>query len=166
MYIQASELNLLNRLEGAQAGESEIVDVAILPVFAEERPLLGLAGLIDWRCHGLLSKLIRDETFSGHTFETVLLPVKRISCLWRVVLLGLGECLQFSPAVAERAAEKIIDISEKLQAQRVLCSLPGERWGNEIPKALFLALKANLAASSNSWWIVADRKQVAEFGDA
>src|SRR5690606_19534990 len=39
------------------------VELGLVPVFADERPLVGLAGLIDWRSSGRLSAVLRSGFF-------------------------------------------------------------------------------------------------------
>jgi Cytosol aminopeptidase family, N-terminal domain len=66
-------------------------DTLVLPVFKDDRPLRGAAGLADWRLCGRLSKLLRDNKASADAGETMLLPPGRRLKFQRVFWFGLGE---------------------------------------------------------------------------
>src|SRR5436190_1879228 len=65
---------LLDGVDDGSAGARRRVDLAVLPFFEDERPLQGLAGLVDWRIGGGLSALLRAGFCTGATGEAVLLP--------------------------------------------------------------------------------------------
>jgi hypothetical protein len=65
-------------------------DTLLLPIFEDERPLRGAAGLCDWRLGGRLSRLIKARRASGVRGETVMMPVGRRLRFGRLVLFGLG----------------------------------------------------------------------------
>ena len=56
-----------------------------------ERPLQGLAGVLDWRFHGQISKYIRSNAISGKSGECVYLPVQKNNRLYHIILLGGGQ---------------------------------------------------------------------------
>jgi hypothetical protein len=62
----------------------------IATAFMNERPLQGLAGLLDWRLGGAISSFVRRGTFSGSPGENVYFPVKRGERGFHVFLLGGG----------------------------------------------------------------------------
>lgn len=66
-------------------------DCLALPVFLDERPLRGAAGLADWRLCGRLSRLLVAERISGGAGETLLFPPGRRLRFRRLVWFGLGE---------------------------------------------------------------------------
>ena len=49
----------------------------VVTCYQNERPLAGLAGLLDWRFHGALSRCLRQGAFSGKPGECVYFPVTR-----------------------------------------------------------------------------------------
>lgn len=68
------------RLSFAEAGLASLdaltgVEAACLFVFEDERPLRGLAGYVDWRLCGGLSKILREGRFVGAAGDALLFPV-------------------------------------------------------------------------------------------
>jgi len=72
-------------------------DVAVVPLFAGERPLRDTAGRIDWRLCGRLSHLFAARRLDGASGEAVLVPGGGGVRARLVLGLGLGE----RPAVAD-----------------------------------------------------------------
>jgi hypothetical protein len=65
-------------------------DALLLPIFEDERPLRGAAGLCDWRLCGRLSRLLKKHKASGGKGETLLMPPGKRLRFGRLVLFGLG----------------------------------------------------------------------------
>ena len=70
----------------------------LLPIFEDERPLRGAAGLCDWRLCGRLSRLLRSKRASGARGETVLMPPGRRLGFGRLLLFGLGPSRDYDEA--------------------------------------------------------------------
>jgi len=66
-------------------------DTLLLPIFADERPLRGAAGLCDWRLCGRLSRLLRSARATGIQGESLLMPPGRRLRFGRLMLFGLGD---------------------------------------------------------------------------
>ena len=66
-------------------------DTLVLPVFRDDRPLRGAAGLADWRLCGRLSRLLRGNRATANEGETMLLPPGRRLKFQRVMWFGLGD---------------------------------------------------------------------------
>ena len=66
-------------------------DCLVLPVFKEDRPLRGAAGLADWRLCGRLSRLLKANRANADAGETMMLPPGRRLRFQRVMWFGLGE---------------------------------------------------------------------------
>ncbi len=66
-------------------------DLLVLGCCVEERPLRGIAGLVDWRLNGWLSRLLAGARFSGRFGEQLLFPVGHRVGPRRALLAGLGE---------------------------------------------------------------------------
>lgn len=62
----------------------------LLLVRPEDRPLRGLAGLVDWRLLGELSRLLRRALFEGRAGESLLTVAGRRLPARRIFLYGLG----------------------------------------------------------------------------
>ncbi len=100
-------------------------DILIVAAFADERPLEGLAGLIDWRLCGVLSRWRLGGFSTGELGERVLYPPGRRLSHPQLLLMGLGPRAEFRAdrafAVARAAAETAVGLS----AERVTTGLLG-----------------------------------------
>ncbi|GEM_PF-2870910 len=155
-----------------------LADVGIVPVFADERPLQGLGGHLDWRCSGYLSELIRTGMCSGDVGDALLLPGRRGLPTKRLVLFGSGPRARYDDRAAEALAVRLIDVARGLRARDVLLALPAQsrdRARTEVFFSAFLAavctpIGGQMSAGSLStgprrspmqWWIVAEPDMVA-----
>lgn len=71
-------------------------DCLVLPVFKDDRPLRGAAGLADWRLCGRLSRLIKGDRASADAGETMMLPPGRRLRFARLLWFGLGDAKGYS----------------------------------------------------------------------
>jgi len=73
-------------------------DTLLLPIFEDERPLRGAAGLCDWRLCGRLSRLLKKHKASGSRGETLLMPPGKRLRFGRLMLFGLGPSRDYDEA--------------------------------------------------------------------
>ena len=66
-------------------------DTLVLPVFKDDRPLRGAAGLADWRLCGKLSRLLKSSRATAEAGETMMLPPGRRLKFKRVMWFGMGD---------------------------------------------------------------------------
>jgi hypothetical protein len=59
--------------------------------YENERPLQGLAGLMDWRFHGAISRCLKAGAISGKAGECVYFPVTRNGQTYHLILVGAGK---------------------------------------------------------------------------
>jgi hypothetical protein len=115
-------------LDGVREFETEPdrirVELGLVPVFLDERPLLGLAGYIDWRTSGRLSAVLRSGFFTGAVGEQLLMPGERRIPVDRLVLVGAGGRAEFDEARARELAVRCMEIATGLSAATVLFALP------------------------------------------
>ncbi|MEM7155163.1 MAG: M17 family peptidase N-terminal domain-containing protein [Myxococcota bacterium] len=124
-----------------EAGETaHTVDLVVLPCFEDERPLQGLAGLIDWRLGGRVSTLVRDGFCTGKAGETVLMPAGRILPMQRVVVLGLGPSDAFDRSAAEALGERMVAMIEGIGPTDVMVAMPGRVADRTVVEAVFNGL--------------------------
>jgi hypothetical protein len=71
-------------------------DCLVLPVFRDDRPLRGAAGLADWRLCGRLSRLIKANRATADAGESIMLPPGRRLRWKRVMWFGLGDAKGYS----------------------------------------------------------------------
>jgi hypothetical protein len=67
------------------------VDSASLFVFQDERPLKGLAGYLDWRLCGSLSRILFEGRFTGVEGDALLFPTWGRLSFGRVFCFGAGK---------------------------------------------------------------------------
>ena len=78
-------------------------DVAVAGFFADDRPLRGGAGRLDWRLCGRVSDLLLAGRMAGERGEAVLVPAMGVIAAQRVLVLGLGARADFSVVAAQHA---------------------------------------------------------------
>jgi hypothetical protein len=75
-----------------------------------ERPLLGLAGRLDWRFHGAISQYLKAGAISGKLGECAYLPVA-LPLLpertYHLILVGLGAS-QETPALNSAMVQRLV----------------------------------------------------------
>lgn len=64
-------------------------------LFENERPLQGLAGLLDWRFQGALSQKLKSGFVTGKEGECTYLPIERNGTVYHLILLGGGPVSSF-----------------------------------------------------------------------
>jgi hypothetical protein len=104
-------------------------DCLALPVFKDDRPLRGAAGLADWRLCGRLSRLITSNRASGGTGEALLLPPGRRLRFQRVMWFGLGESKGYSEDRFKKDLAWIIDVVTRAGVADWALQLPGRASG-------------------------------------
>jgi hypothetical protein len=99
-------------------------DVAVVPLFAGERPLRGAAGRVDWRLCGRLSHLLAAGRLVGAIGEAVLIPGGGGMSAPRVIGVGAGERDPIDAALFQRWVEDALARARGLSARRAVIALP------------------------------------------
>jgi hypothetical protein len=76
-------------------------------VASDERPLTGLAGLVDWRLTARLSKLVRGGQLTGEAGEAVLTSPGPRLAFRKMFLFGIGPSDQSDEQLQSRVAEAL-----------------------------------------------------------
>lgn len=100
-----------------------------LPFFADERPLRGALGLVDWRLSGQISRLILRGRISGAAREKVLVPARPKLPFEKLFLFGLGQREAFDETVFEEAVRQLLDTLSRARVRASVCALPGRSLG-------------------------------------
>lgn len=135
-----------NRSELASGPERMRVDLGLVAAFSDERPLHGLAGLIDWRASGRLSAVARSGFCTSELGEQLLIPGDRRLPVERLVLVGLGPRDAFDETRARSIGAQMVKISIGLCAQTVLIALGGDDIERSLVEATFEGLVAAIEA--------------------
>ncbi len=100
-------------------------EVLVVCTAEDERPPRGVAGLVDWRLAGRISKLMEDEFVSGELGEVVLVPGKPKLPFDKVLLFGVGRKREIDERVFRHVVEKMLATMEGLRARSAVVQLPG-----------------------------------------
>jgi hypothetical protein len=65
----------------------------VVTCYENERPLCGLAGIIDWHFHGALSQYIVSGAVTGQVGEMVYFPLVKSAITFHILLLGAGRSI-------------------------------------------------------------------------
>ncbi|MBS1122426.1 MAG: putative leucyl aminopeptidase [Deltaproteobacteria bacterium] len=104
-------------------------DCLVLPVFKDDRPLRGAAGLADWRMCGRLSRLIKTNRASGDAGETLLLPPGRRLPFARILWFGLGDAKGYSDERFRKDLTWILGVVSQANITDWAFQLPGRASG-------------------------------------
>ncbi|MGN6109082.1 MAG: M17 family peptidase N-terminal domain-containing protein [Kofleriaceae bacterium] len=104
-------------------------DCLALPVFKDDRPLRGAAGLADWRLCGRLSRFIRANRASAEAGETLMFPPGRRLRFSRILWFGLGDARGYSDDRFRRDIAWILGVVRKAGIAEWALQLPGRASG-------------------------------------
>lgn len=108
--------------EGLDQLQTELI---VLPYFSDERPLIGAAGLIDWRLCGALSRKLMAGYIEGRFGEKALLTNPAALKSDGLLLVGLGQSAKFGLDTASKACGVIAGALREAKVSTVALALPG-----------------------------------------
>jgi hypothetical protein len=134
------------------------VELAACTFWLDERPMRGLAGLLDWRLAGRLSALLASGFVRGDEGEALLVPGKPHLPFEKALLVGLGPRAAFDEGVFKRAVTRLARTLEGLRVRKAVVELPGRGVGAIDPeRAIAAALEClGTAPEHDAWWLVED----------
>lgn len=109
----------LRRLDEAGA------EVVACGVWKDERPLTGLACLLDWRLAGRLSRLARKGFLAGDVGEVLVIPARPRLPFDKLLACGLGPRASFDPTTFRTVLERLLDALTGLSVKKAVIELPG-----------------------------------------
>jgi len=104
-------------------------DALVLPVFKDDRPLRGAAGLADWRLCGRLSRLLKTQRATAEAGETLLLPPGRRLRFARILWFGLGDAKGYTDLRFKKDLAWIVDVVSKANVSDWAMQAPGRASG-------------------------------------
>ena len=141
----------LERLD--QAG----TEVLLAGLASDERPPHGIAGLVDWRLAGRVSRLLRSGFATGAVGEVVLIPGRPKLTFENVLLFGMGPTGQFTEHVFRAVAERMLVTLEGLRTRNAVVELPGRHREAIAPeRAAELLLEAARGRPEHDVWTLAE----------
>jgi hypothetical protein len=132
------------------------VELCACSIWSDQRPMGGLAGILDWRLGGRLSALLQSGFVTGAKGEALLVPGRPHVPFEKVLVVGLGARAEFDDARFREAVEQLGRRLEGLRVRRCVVELPGR--GSEAiepERAMTLTLEGvGASAEHDAWWVV------------
>ncbi|MEW6056335.1 MAG: M17 family peptidase N-terminal domain-containing protein [Bdellovibrionota bacterium] len=100
----AEEILLGPQSEDLHADPSAASRLLVCSLFEDQRPLRGVAGGLDWRLRGFLSKFLISGRIAGSQGELIYVPIRRYGSVRHLLLVGLGS----SKTVEELDSKKLL----------------------------------------------------------
>lgn len=100
-------------------------EVVACGIYRDERPLAGLAGLLDWRLAGRLSRLAKRGFLLGEVGELLAVPVRPRLPFDKLIVAGLGPRGSFGDTTFRKVLERTLDALEGLHVKKAVVELPG-----------------------------------------
>src|SRR4051794_25607192 len=100
-------------------------EVIACGIYRDERPFAGLAGLLDWRLAGRLSRLAKKGFILGEVGELLAMPVRPRLPFDKLLAFGLGPRGSFSDATFRTVLERTMSALAGLQVKKAVVELPG-----------------------------------------
>ena len=100
-------------------------EAVVLSFFQDERPLKGVAGLVDWRIHGFISRAIINNVVTGRFAEKTLIPSQRLLLARKILCMGLGESMRYSLTRLQEICTLTLQTLYRIRVFTFACSLPG-----------------------------------------
>ena len=127
-------------------------------IWDDEWPMLGLAGLADWRLAGKLSSLAKRGFLTGRSGEVLMMPARPNLSFEKLLVIGLGKKAEFDADEALRATKRLLGTLEGLQIKRVVVELPGRADRSIAPEraAQIVRTCAGDSDAHDAWWLVED----------
>lgn len=104
-------------------------EVIVCGLLRDERPPHGVAGLLDWRLAGRLSRLALRGFATGRLGEVLMLPGKPKLPFDKVLVFGLGEREAFDEDAFRSVLEHILSALSNLRVRTAVVELPGRHFG-------------------------------------
>jgi hypothetical protein len=104
-------------------------DCLVLPVFKDDRPLRGAAGLVDWRLGGKLSRLVKSQRATAESGEQLLLPPGRRLRFARIFWFGLGDAKAYSEDRFRKDLAWILGVITRAGVKDWFVQMPGRASG-------------------------------------
>ncbi len=125
-------------------------------MWKDERPMRGLAGLLDWRLAGKISKLARESFIEGELGEVLFVPGRPRLPFDKIIVLGLGTKAAFGDGPFREAVTRLLRTLEGLHVRRAVVELPGRGAGAIEPeRATEIVLEcASDSPDHDAWWLV------------
>jgi hypothetical protein len=134
------------------------VDTVCVFVAEDERPLQGLAGYLDWRLCGGISRLLLSGFLQGTLGESLLLPTQGRVAPQRAFVLGVGKRGALEPPQLADLLARAGDVLAKARATSVALEVPGGPKVDEAARIAALEQDLLLLFQGERVVVLADRQ--------
>ena len=135
-------------------------EVLVAPVVQDERPPTGVAGLVDWRLSGQVSRVVKSGFFLGELCETLLLPSRAVLPFDKTLVFGCGPKASFDERTFLTALDGIRSVLKGLKAVHAVVELPGRHLDLiSAERAVDLLLERAQGDGDSSTWTLVDTPQ-------
>jgi len=132
-------------------------EVVACCVWSDERPLRGLAGLLDWRLAGRISRLAKETFVKGTPGEVLCMQGKPRLPFDKVILVGAGAREAFDAGACKEATLALVRTLEGLHVKRAVVELPGRSGARIAPEiAAEIALGATRDSDAHDAWVLVE----------
>jgi hypothetical protein len=100
-------------------------EVVVCGIYRDERPMTGLAGLLDWRLAGRLSRLAKQGFLLGEVGELLAVPVRPRLPFDKILVAGLGPRGAFGDATFRKVLDRTLNALSGLHIKKAVVELPG-----------------------------------------
>ena len=131
-------------------------EVLVCAIAEGERPPKGVAGLVDWRLVGRISRLVVSGYVRGALGETLLVPGRPKLPFDKVLFFGVGSARDFTEHVFRTVVEKVLATLEGLKARTAVVELPGRHFDGIAPEraADILLEMAGTRPEHDAWTLI------------
>lgn len=135
-------------------------EILIATTTLDERPPQGVAGLVDWRLAGKLSRLMLSGYLTGSLGEVLMIPAKPKLPFDKVLLFGLGRREEFDLGVYEAVLDRMLRTLEGLRARTAVVELPGRHF-DAVPaeQAADMLLSSVGASREHDVWTLVESQE-------
>ncbi len=103
-------------------------EILVASLAEDERPPHGVAGLVDWRLAGRVSRLMKRGFATGRLGEVVMVPAKPRLPFEKVLLFGVGRKPEFEDAVFRSVVQRMLGTLADLRVRSAVVELPGRHF--------------------------------------
>ncbi len=132
-------------------------EVLVSAILEDERPPHGVAGLVDWRLCGRLSRLMQSGFVTGQLGEVIVLPGKPQLRFDKLLFFGTWKRADFGERVYRTVLLKILTTLEGMRARTAVVELPGRHFSGIAPdQASALLLELALDRPAHDLWTLVE----------
>jgi hypothetical protein len=132
------------------------VELLACPAWRDQRPMRGVAGLLDWRLAGTLTRLARKGFLLGDLGEVLFIPGRPRLSFDKVLVFGLGARSGFGEGTFRQVIARLSQALSGLKVRRAVVELPGRADGLVEPERARELVLEGLGDSEaqDVWWLV------------